>query len=472
MKRVLGGAIAASLALSFVASTSASAQRGGAIEIGAFGMGQWFDDTYEMKDKGGFGGRLGFFILQNLAIEGDISMVSTEFTPTDQEVDYMPISGRLVYNIPLGTSSAFMLGAGYTQTSFEADEMFGFPSFDAGEGGPSGLLGFRLGTGGLVNIRIEGTVDYLTNLDEENPAVAIAEATSGEDESGLNFGGRAGLSLVLNNKPKDSDKDGVPDKTDTCPGTPTGVTVDEVGCPIDTDKDGVSDYTDRCPNTAAGVRVNAEGCPLDSDGDGVTDDKDRCADTPRGEQVDANGCPLPKDGDNDGVTDDKDRCPATPAGVQVDANGCPLDTDGDGVTDDKDRCPGTAAGTQVDATGCPIVFRENRPTVVLEGVTFATGKADLTDASKAILLTVAQALAGNPDVKVEVGGHTDNTGSRATNTRLSQARAESVRNFLVQNGVNPDNITAKGYGPDQPVGSNRTAAGRAQNRRVELKRLN
>jgi OOP family OmpA-OmpF porin len=218
--------------------------------------------------------------------------------------------------------------------------------------------------------------------------------------------------------------------------------------------------------------VNAEGCPLDSDGDGVTDDKDRCADTPRGEQVDANGCPLPKDGDNDGVTDDKDRCPATPAGVQVDANGCPLDTDGDGVTDDKDRCPGTAAGTQVDATGCPIVFRENRPTVVLEGVTFATGKSDLTDASKAILLTVAQALAGNPDVKVEVGGHTDNTGSRATNTRLSQARAESVRNFLVQNGVNPDNVTAKGYGPDQPVGSNRTAAGRAQNRRVELKRLN
>ena len=89
-----------------------------------------------------------------------------------------------------------------------------------------------------------------------------------------------------------------------------------------------------------------------------------------------------------------------------------------------------------------------------------------------LLHSVVQALAGNPDVKVEVGGHTDNTGSRATNTRLSQARAESVRNFLVQNGVNPDNVTAKGYGPDQPVGSNRTAAGRAQNRRVELKRLN
>ncbi len=462
MKRVLGGALAAAVALA--APASVSAQRAGAIEIGAFGSGAWFDDVYQTKDRWGVGGRLGIFVLQNLAIEGDVSGIWTTFQPTDQDVTYMPISARLVWNAPLSDFTSLLLGAGYTRTSFELDEMFGFPSADASESGFGGLVGLRLAPSGTVSIRLEGTVDYISGVDE----LFVGSA----DESALNYGARAGLSLMLNNKPKDTDKDGVPDKTDTCPGTPTGVTVDEAGCPIDSDKDGVADYIDRCPNTAAGVRVNAEGCPLDTDGDGVTDDKDRCPNTARGETVDANGCPLPKDADGDGVTDDKDRCPNTPAGVRVNADGCPMDSDGDGVSDDKDRCPNTAAGTQVDAVGCPILFRDNRPTLILEGVTFATGKAELTDASKAILLTVAQSLAGNPDVRVEVGGHTDNTGSRATNARLSQARAESVMNFLVANGVNANQVTAKGYGPDQPVASNRTAAGRQQNRRVELKRMN
>ncbi len=461
MKRLLGGALAATVALA--APASVSAQRAGAIEIGAFGSGSWFDDLYQTKDRWGVGGRLGFFILQNLAIEGDVSGIWTTFQPTDQDLTYMPISARLVYNAPLSEYTSLLLGAGYTRTSFDIKEGFGFDAADASESGFGGLVGLRLAPSGMVNIRLEGTVDYVSGVDELFVGAA--------DESALIYGARAGLSLMLNNRPKDSDKDGVPDKDDTCPGTPMGVTVDEAGCPIDSDKDGVADYMDRCPNTAAGVRVNAEGCPLDSDGDGVTDDKDRCPNTARGEKVDANGCPLPKDADGDGVMDDRDRCPATPAGVRVNADGCPMDSDGDGVTDDKDRCPNTAAGTQVDAVGCPILFRDNKPTLILEGVTFATGKADLTDASKAILLTVAQSLAGNPDVKVEVGGHTDAVGSNASNQRLSQARAESVMAFLIANGVNANQVTAKGYGEDQPIASNNTVAGRQQNRRVELKRM-
>ncbi len=211
----------------------------------------------------------------------------------------------------------------------------------------------------------------------------------------------------------------------------------------------------------------------DTDADGVPDAADRCADTPQGDRVDANGCSLPEDGDGDGVTDDRDRCADTPAGEQVDPNGCqlPKDDDGDGVTNDQDTCPGTRAGTQVDATGCQVLFEETRTSLVLEGVTFATGKAELTEDSRSVLRTVAQSLVAHDSIRVEVQGHTDNTGSLAVNRRLSQARAEAVKDFLMANGVAAERLVAKGYGPDQPAESNATAEGRARNRRVELKRL-
>ncbi|MDH3495190.1 MAG: OmpA family protein [Gemmatimonadota bacterium] len=178
------------------------------------------------------------------------------------------------------------------------------------------------------------------------------------------------------------------------------------------------------------------------------------------------------DTDKDGVIDLNDRCPSTPAGARVDTNGCPTDSDKDGVFDGLDRCPNTEAGRQVDANGCPILFEADKPTLVLQGVTFATGSAVLSDNSQTVLDIVAESLKGNPDVRVEVGGHTDATGSRALNTRLSQARAESVRTYLLSQGVPATQLTARGYGPDNPVATNATAAGRARNRRVELKKIN
>jgi OOP family OmpA-OmpF porin len=222
--------------------------------------------------------------------------------------------------------------------------------------------------------------------------------------------------------------------------------------------------------------VDGHGCPLsrDSDGDGVTDDKDRCPGTPRGETVDASGCPLSRDSDGDGVTDDKDRCPGTPRGETVDASGCPLprDSDGDGVTDDKDKCPGTRRGEAVDANGCPRLFEGTQTTLVLEGVNFATGKAEITPESREVLDRVAASLVANPEIKVDVAGHTDNTGSRAMNVKLSQARADAVRDYLVSKGVSADRLSTKGYGPDRPIASNDTAEGRAKNRRTELNKLN
>ncbi len=211
----------------------------------------------------------------------------------------------------------------------------------------------------------------------------------------------------------------------------------------------------------------------DRDADGVPDNIDECKKTPAGDKVDAKGCTI-KDGDGDGVLDDVDQCKDTPAGDKVDEKGCslPKDGDGDGVTDDKDRCPSTPAGVKVDAEGCQVLFEQAKKALILEGVNFATGKAELTPESQAILDGVAESLVAHDEIKVQVGGHTDNTGSAAVNKRLSAARAEAVRQYLISKGVAADRLTAAGFGPSKPIASNKTAAGRAQNRRVELTRVN
>ena len=131
----------------------------------------------------------------------------------------------------------------------------------------------------------------------------------------------------------------------------------------------------------------------------------------------------------------------------------------------------TSRATRVDAAGCPILFTEARTPVILRGVTFEVGKSALKSESFTILDIVAASLVANPDIRIEIAGHTDNTGSAATNTRLSQSRAEAVRAYLASKGVAPDRMVAKGYGPSVPVAPNTTAAGRAQNRRVELRQL-
>ena len=279
-------------------------------------------------------------------------------------------------------------------------------------------------------------------------------------------------------KPKDSDGDGVYDSKDKCPDTPHGAIVDKVGCPSDADGDGVFDGIDQCPDTPKGWPVDAKGCPLDSDGDGVADGKDKCPNTPKGCTVDANGCPA--DADGDGVCDGLDQCPNTPKGCRVDARGCPIDSDGDGVCDGIDQCPGTAKGVTVDAKGCPpppppppppAFIPAPKQELFLEGVYFETNSAKLKSGSGDTLDKVAASLKANPDVKIQVAGHTDSTGTHAYNMKLSDARAKSVMNYLVSKGVSAAQLTEKGYGETEPAGDNKTADGRAKNRRVGLKRM-
>ena len=233
--------------------------------------------------------------------------------------------------------------------------------------------------------------------------------------------------------------------------------------PPDSDGDGVSDDRDRCPETPAGAAVDAVGCPLDSDGDGVYDYQDKCPATPAGATVDAVGCPL--DSDGDGVYDYQDKCPDTPAGVTVDEEGCPRDSDGDGVYDDLDQCPDTPKNLKVDSKGCPIM-REERVSMTMD-IEFALNQADVRPQYRPELQKVAEFLKTYPSTTVVIEGHSDNTGDADYNLALSQRRADSVRDYLIKNfNIDPDRLTAKGYGEERPIAANDTAEGRAQNRRV------
>ena len=265
-------------------------------------------------------------------------------------------------------------------------------------------------------------------------------------------------------KPKDSDKDGVPDKIDQCSDTPLGCIVDAKGCPLDADGDGVCDGLDKCPSTPKGCKVDATGCPLDADGDGVCDGLDKCPDTPKGVKVDDTGCPI--DSDGDGVPDYLDKCPDTPKGCKIDKDGCPIDSDGDGVCDGMDKCPDTPKGVAVDASGCPLV-KPIEQKITLH-ILYKLGSADIDEANKAILDDLASRLQTYKDVKLEIGGYTDATGTATANKKLSQKRAEKVMEYLISKGVNKDRLTAVGYGATNFIADNTTEEGRQENRRVEI----
>ncbi len=304
-------------------------------------------------------------------------------------------------------------------------------------------------------------------------------------------------------KKKDDDRDGVKNKRDKCPNTPLGYLVDKNGCTVDADGDGVADNVDQCPTTPAGDMVDSLGCTVDSDGDGVADNKDKCANTPSGVKVDANGCPI--DSDGDGVADYLDKCPNTPKAAigKVDATGCPLDSDGDGVADYMDQCPDTPkeAIGKVDSVGCALDsdgdgvadYLDKCPEVAgsverngcpeppkvtaaakkafqraMKGIQFQTGKDVILAKSNASLNDVAKVLQENPEYVIEINGYTDNVGNKEANLKLSQARAAAVKKYLEKKGIASERMTSQGFGDENPIDTNKTAKGRANNRRVEF----
>jgi OOP family OmpA-OmpF porin len=247
----------------------------------------------------------------------------------------------------------------------------------------------------------------------------------------------------------------------------------------DRDGDHILDDVDACPDVPGWPNDDPKknGCPpSDRDGDGFIDEIDACPDVPGVASDDParNGCPVPGDRDNDGIVDEKDDCPDVP-GVPSDEpgkNGCPIpDTDGDGILDPQDACPTVAGPADPDPTknGCPKARIEKDQIVITERVEFKTDSAELLDSSNGILIAVLNVLGEHPELRqVRVEGHTDDVGGARYNKGLSERRAKSVVQWLVKHGVTRERLLEAGFGLERPLDTNRTAAGRQKNRRVEF----
>jgi OOP family OmpA-OmpF porin len=446
MSKGLRGAIGIGLLAVLVCAPSVgwAQMKAGSVTLSPMIGGYVFDEDQELDDDIAYGLGLGYNITQRLAAEVMLNYVATDQRKHGEDVNLYAyhLSGLYHFN-PDGVFVPYLAVGGGALTLHQESGGYWNTDWLINGGG-----GFKFFFNEALALR--GDVRYMYPIEPGRNNLLYTLGLT------FAFGGGAAAEPA---PPADSDGDGVVDFVDECPDTPAGAAVNERGCPKDSDGDGVADYADRCPGTPAGTVVDTEGCPKDSDGDGVLDAQDQCPNTPPNTPVDIRGCA--KDSDNDGVPDVADRCPDTPAGTPVDQQGCPKDSDGDGVIDSHDQCPGTPAGAKVDARGC----------WVLQGVRFDSGKATLAPSSGAVLQGVLVVLKKNPSLKVEIQGHTDSTGSKELNQRLSEARAKAVKAYFTASGIAADRLTVHGFGPDQPVASNDTKEGRAQNRRVELKPL-
>ena len=498
------------LALLLMCATPAAAQkRKYFAELSAAGGYQSFADPTRLGGAVGGLGRLGIWLPLNFSAELEGGFASPKSDATNQGVSVKSFTASLLYNALLGSSSSVYLKVGGGTTRYGSD-CSGVPSqLDPPCGGSGAIvagLGFRAALSPVLLIRTEGVI---TRNKSEPPAPLVPVKFT-------NVGINLGLSYMLGSKPvPDSDGDGILNNRDRCPDTPAGAQVDGRGCPRDSDGDGVPDGVDRCPSTVAGASVDASGCTHDSDGDNIPDGLDKCPGTPAGVLVDARGCP--KDSDGDGIPDGLDRCSATPRGATVDALGCPGDEDGDGVLDGLDQCPRSPAGVTVNAAGCapnqaPARAAPSNPSAapapapvptrppaqaqpqpaqpqkqgqaraapgaggplvagILPGVSFEPGTARLQGSSYQALDSVATLLLANKSLRIEIGAHTDRSGSPADNLRLTALQAEAVRDYLVVKGVPYQQLLARGYGSSVPLTPDTTPRGLAANRRVEIRVL-
>jgi outer membrane protein OmpA-like peptidoglycan-associated protein len=476
-------------------SVAQAQERRNLFEVGAAGAYQSFGDVTGLDGAAGGLARIGVWLPLSFSLEAE-GLVASANT-----IGVKAGSASLLYNIPLGrrTWVYAKAGAGGTryggtgadclQQKFQGKICGTTTTFGGG-------LGVRIGLSPVLMVRAEGVV----NPNKGKTNVPGSDPPRTETVKFTNYGVNLGVSLMLGSKPiPDSDGDGILNNRDRCAGTPAGAQVDGRGCPADSDGDGVPNGVDRCPNSGSGALVDAAGCSQDSDADNIADGVDKCPDTPAGVLVDSTGCP--RDSDGDAIADGLDRCSDTPKGATVDALGCPGDEDSDGVLDGLDRCPRSPAGATVNAVGCvagqqgrqppapppvdtsaaarpPQPRAPSQPTgqpmaggapMVLEGVTFGTGSARLQTAAYVELDSIAKVLAANPNLRVEIGGHTDEAGTPADNMHLSNLRAEAVRNYLVARGVPFQQMVARGYGASMPRTPDTTPRGRAANRRVEIR---
>ena len=358
-------------------------------------------------------------------------MNNGDYVVTNIDEMYYAVDGTINYSV--GTYFKFIepvlhIGGGYTFLG------------DNSAGTVNGGLGFNFWFSEVVGLSVKST--YKHSFEDDRTVMP----SHLQHFAGLTFkfGG------------KDTDGDGIYDKDDACPEV-AGLKQFN-GCP-DTDGDGIIDGDDACPNEFG--LAEFQGCP-DTDGDGVPNKDDECPEVAGLKTL--KGCP---DADGDGIADKDDSCPNEKGPKEN--KGCPWpDRDGDGVLDKDDRCP-DVKGT-VANNGCPEVSEEvvKQLNDFAKSILFDTGKSTIKQVSFGTLASIKNVMNEYPHSRFRIEGHTDSTGSLALNERLSKERAAAVKDYLIANGVDASRLESEGFGPSKPVADNKTAAGRAQNRRTEV----
>ncbi len=439
------------------AEDGAMEERTRRFEVGAFAGAHIFGDTNElgvadMDDAPSLasaldvGLRLTAGITPLLGVEGEVDFHPTNVRDSDPEVSVLALGWRLQGRVQLsdtGVRPFFVLGVGGL-TSFSDDE-------DVLENDTDFVVH---GGGGLL---IPIAAGFAARIDTR---VLLPPSSEGDGLT-TDFEFLLGVTRSFG-----------PELGEPPPPPP----------PEDTDGDGIKDDVDQCVNEAEDMDgfEDEDGCPdADNDGDGIADAQDQCA----GEAEDLDGfqdedgCP---DGDNDGdgIADAQDQCANEAEDLDSfqDEDGCPdTDNDGDGIPDAQDGCtsePETKNGYQ-DADGCPDEVPEEvkQFTGKIEGIRFANNSDRILLISRRVLDQAVAIFTQYPELRVEISGHSDNRGRREYNVTLSQKRAESVKKYFVDKGIDEGRLRAVGFGPDKPLVDNKTAAGRAQNRRVEFRLL-
>lgn len=407
------------------------------------------------------------------------SIVNTVYYQTRKYfINYIDIPLNIVYKLRLSKKASFMIGGGpyvsffyngvdkkvdiVVDVSFVAEENNDLPvgkgsgKYSTLDYGVNALAGFEFG-------RMILTANYSRGLKDFYQPADYTATNYKHEVMGATLGIFLGKPAPL--APKDTDGDGIPDETDKCPDVAGPVKL--LGCP-DIDNDGITDAEDKCPGEAG--PADNQGCPhTDKDGDGVLDKNDNCPDIAG--PADNDGCPYP-DSDSDGIVDKEDKCPEV-AGLRK-YGGCPVpDTDGDGVNDEEDKCPGKKG--MKENNGCPEEIKKEIAEKIeysAEGIQFIVNSAELSKGSFRVLDTIAAILKRNPEINVSIEGHSSSEGSYSTNMKLSESRANKVKDYILSRGVEASRLKAIGFGSDKLLNADKTQEEKAKNRRVELRLSN
>ena len=372
-------------------------------------------------------------IFKGFSIGGQVALGKAKSESTSQDFEFFSMHGALKYGFNIdGKFSPYVKAGVYGTTSLKDGTDSGSLNTDYSN---FGVVGFDYALGDRFGLYAE----YAIGKINENP-----EVDYGLVSAGLSYDFGVG----------DRDKDGVNDKKDKCPDEP-GLKEFE-GCP-DTDGDGIPDPEDSCPEEP-GTAEN-KGCP-DTDGDTVLDKDDVCPEIAG--LVELNGCP---DTDEDGVADGDDECPEEAGPIEN--KGCPWpDTDKDGIADKDDGCPEIAGTTE---NGCPELTDEVISTInqVGNNILFPASSAKiLGKKSLNAIAEIKNILDQNPEGGIVIQGHASSDGNAEYNQKLSLQRGESVRNKLIELGIEPSRLEVKAMGSSKPL--NGDESDRYANRRVEF----